>query len=139
MPVELYTLEEALKVAPKAIECRVKRTTRDGKAKIKLRTKRYLYTLKVEPSQVDEVLSKLGCKNVVDIDAEIAKRKKERAEAKKAEKKKAEEKAEKPSAPKEAQQAQPQPPQPQGGQAPSQEASSQAQSESKAEQEGKGS
>ena len=90
MPVELYSLEEALKLAPKAIECRVKRTTRDGKAKVKLRTKRYLYTLKVDPSQVDDVISKLGCKNVVDIDAEIAKRKKERAEARKKAKEKAE-------------------------------------------------
>lgn len=90
MPVELYSLEEALKLAPKAVECRVKRTTRDGKAKVKLRTKRYLYTLKVDPSQVDEVISKLGCKNVVDIDAEIAKRKKERAEARKKAKEKAE-------------------------------------------------
>ena len=89
MPVELYSLEEALKLAPKAIECRVKRTTRDGKAKVKLRTKRYLYTLKVDPSQVDDVISKLGCKNVVDIDAEIAKRKKERAEARKKAKEKA--------------------------------------------------
>jgi large subunit ribosomal protein L38e len=94
MPVELYSLDEALKVAPKAIECRVKRTTRDGKAKVKLRTKRYLYTLKVDPSQVDDVVSKLGCKNVVDVDAEVAKRKKERAEARRAAKEKAEEKAE---------------------------------------------
>jgi len=92
MPVELYSLDEALKVAPKAIECRVKRTTRDGKAKVKLRTKRYLYTLKVDPSQVDDVVSKLGCKNVVDVDAEVAKRKKEKAEARRAAKKKAEEK-----------------------------------------------
>jgi large subunit ribosomal protein L38e len=92
MPVELYSLDEALKVAPKAIECRVKRTTRDGKAKVKLRTKRYLYTLKVDPSQVDDVISKLGCKNVVDVDAEVAKRKKERAEARRAAKEKAEEK-----------------------------------------------
>jgi len=94
MPVELYSLDEALKVAPKAIECRVKRVTRDGKAKVKLRTKRYLYTLKVDPSQVDDVISKLGCKNVVDVDAEVAKRKKERAEARRAAKEKAEEKAE---------------------------------------------
>jgi len=92
MPVELYSLDEALKVAPRAIECRVKRTTRDGKAKVKLRTKRYLYTLKVDPSQVDDVVSKLGCKNVVDVDAEVAKRKKERAEARRAAKEKAEEK-----------------------------------------------
>lgn len=90
MPVELYSLEEALKVAPKAVECRVKRVTRDGKAKVKLRTRRYLYTLKVDPSQVDDVVSKLGCKNVVDIDAEIAKKRKERAEARKKAKEKAE-------------------------------------------------
>ncbi|MCI4460013.1 MAG: hypothetical protein JHC13_03845 [Acidilobus sp.] len=92
MPVELYSLDEALKVAPKAIECRVKRTTRDGKAKVKLRTKRYLYTLKVDPSQVDDVISKLGCKNVVDVDAEVAKRKKEKAKEKAAAKEKAKEK-----------------------------------------------
>ncbi len=90
MPVELYSLEDALKVAPKAVECRVKRVARDGKAKVKLRTKRYLYTLKVDPSQVDDVISKLGCKNVIDVDAEIAKRKKEKAEARRAAKEKAE-------------------------------------------------
>jgi large subunit ribosomal protein L38e len=107
MPVELYSLDEALKVAPKAIECRVKRVTRDGRAKVKLRTKRYLYTLKVDPSQVDDVISKLGCKNVVDVDAEVAKRKKERAEARRAAKEKAEEKAE--EKPAQAQQAAQQP------------------------------
>ncbi|MGC9071131.1 MAG: hypothetical protein ACP5HK_00315 [Acidilobus sp.] len=106
MPVELYTVEDAIKIAPKAIECRIKRSTREGKAKIKLRTKRYLYTLKVEPSQVDEVVSKLGCKNVIDVDAEIARQKKERAEARKAAKKRAEEKAAQPPP---AQQAPPQP------------------------------
>ena len=81
MPVELYTLDDVMKVAPKAVECRVKRSTREGKAKIKIRTKRYLYTYKVDPSQVDEVLSKLGCKKVVDIDKQIAEAKRARAEA----------------------------------------------------------
>jgi hypothetical protein len=51
MPVELYSLDEALKVAPKAIECRVKRTTRDGKAKVKLRLRDTFIPLKVDPSQ----------------------------------------------------------------------------------------
>lgn len=83
MPVELLSLDELVKVAQRAVECRVKRNTRDGKAKIKVRTKRYLYTYKVDPAQVDEVLSKLNCKNVVDIDAKIAETKKRRAEERK--------------------------------------------------------
>ncbi|ADL18881.1 hypothetical protein ASAC_0474 [Acidilobus saccharovorans 345-15] len=80
MPVELLSVDDLVKVAQKALECRVKRVTRDGKAKIKVRTKRYLYTYKVDPSQLNDVLSKLNCKKVVDVDQEIAEAKKRRAE-----------------------------------------------------------
>lgn len=83
MPVELLSVDDLVKVAQKAVECRVKRVTRDGKAKIKVRTKRYLYTYKVDPSQLNDVLSKLNCKKVVDIDQEIAEAKKRRAEERK--------------------------------------------------------
>lgn len=114
MPLELYSLEDLQRVAPKAVECRVKRSTRDGKAKIKVRTKRYLYTYKVDPSQVDSVISKLGCKNVVDIDKEVAEEKARRAEerkkakeAKKAAAQAAQQAQEQPSAPAQAPQAQP--------------------------------
>lgn len=80
MPVELSSVDELVKVAQKAIECRVKRVTRDGKAKIKVRTKRYLYTYKADPASLNDVLSKLNCKKVVDVDQEIAEEKKRRAE-----------------------------------------------------------
>ncbi|MGC9112106.1 hypothetical protein [Acidilobus sp.] len=80
MPVELLSVDDLVKVAQKALECRVKRVTRDGKAKIKVRTKRYLYTYKVDPSQLNDVLSKLNCKKVVDVDQEIAEAKKRKAE-----------------------------------------------------------
>ncbi|BAA79092.1 50S ribosomal protein L38e [Aeropyrum pernix K1] len=67
MPVELKSFDEFVKVVERAVECRVKR----GKdvVKIKARTKRYLYTLKVPPEKEAEVLEqvKAKCKNLVEL------------------------------------------------------------------------
>lgn len=67
MPVELRSLDEFLKVAERAIECRVKRGK--GYVKVKARTKRYLYTLKVGEDNSGEVLEKVRekCSNVVEL------------------------------------------------------------------------
>jgi large subunit ribosomal protein L38e len=39
--------------------------------KIKARTRRYLYTYKTTEDQLQDVLSKIQCKKVVDVDKEI--------------------------------------------------------------------
>ena len=67
MPVELKSLDDFVKVAERAVECRVKRSKR-GVVKVKARTKRYLYTFKTEESKLEEVLSKVKCRKIVDID-----------------------------------------------------------------------
>lgn len=62
MPVELKSKEEFLKIAERAEECRVKKLK--DTAKLKLRTKRYLYTLKVKLEEVDELLERVKNLNV---------------------------------------------------------------------------
>jgi hypothetical protein len=48
-----------VQLSKEAAECRVKRI---GKVvKLKLRTGRYLYTLKVKPESAEEIVKKLGC------------------------------------------------------------------------------
>ncbi|AFZ69807.1 Ribosomal L38e protein family [Caldisphaera lagunensis DSM 15908] len=90
MPIEVKSLEELEKIAQKGIECRVKRNNKDGMAKIKVRTNKYLYTFKVEKDKVDEILTKLNCKNVVDLDKQKPKQQKPK---KKEEKKEVKEEA----------------------------------------------
>ncbi len=72
MPVELKTVEELVEVSKRAVECRVKEVTRGpekGKiVKVKARTRRVLYTLKVPKEKLDEVLSKLKCGRIVFVD-----------------------------------------------------------------------
>jgi large subunit ribosomal protein L38e len=59
MPVEIKDVDEFVSLSEKARYCLVKRLK--GVVKLKLRTRRMLYTLKVAPSQTDEVLKKLRC------------------------------------------------------------------------------
>jgi len=72
MPVELKNLEEFIEVTARAIECRVKRAAKQGKdgkiVKVKARTKRYLYTYKTTEDKLEEVLSKVKCKKIIDVD-----------------------------------------------------------------------
>ena len=75
MPVEIKNLEEFRKIAERAVECRVKKVRPRGKkeekkeiVKIKARTKRYLYTIKVEADKADEIVSGLPCKRIVYVD-----------------------------------------------------------------------
>ncbi|HIE18469.1 TPA: hypothetical protein EYP75_01950 [Candidatus Bathyarchaeota archaeon] len=59
MPTEIKDVDEFVKISEKAEYCAVKRLK--GIVKLKLRTPRRLYTLKVKPSQTEEVLKKLQC------------------------------------------------------------------------------
>ncbi|RLF16473.1 MAG: hypothetical protein DRJ66_03065 [Thermoprotei archaeon] len=65
MPKEIFDKEEFIKLSEKAIECRVKRTK--DYVKLKLRLKRYLYTLKVKPEEADEILRQIKCSRIVEL------------------------------------------------------------------------
>jgi len=62
MPVEIHSKEEFFKIAERANECRVKRFK--NVVKLKLRTKKHLYTLKVKPEEADEILKNVKVKVV---------------------------------------------------------------------------
>ena len=59
MPREIFDQEEFLALAEGASMCIVKRL--DDETKLKLRTSRYLYTMKIESSKADELLGKIQC------------------------------------------------------------------------------
>ena len=59
MPAEIKDVDEFVKLSEKAEYCIVKRLK--DIVKLKLRTPRMLYTLKVKPSQTEEILKKLNC------------------------------------------------------------------------------
>jgi|YelNatPaOPRAMG01_1025707.scaffolds.fasta_scaffold17506_5 large subunit ribosomal protein L38e len=77
MPIEVRDQEEFIKISEKASECRVIRKPKEGIAKVKARTKRYLYTIKVPLDQVDDFLKKLKCQNI----KETTKERKETSQA----------------------------------------------------------
>jgi len=59
MPTEIKEIDEFVKLSEKAEYCAVKRLK--DCVKLKLRTPRMLYTLKINPSRTEEVLKKLRC------------------------------------------------------------------------------
>lgn len=59
MPKELFDTEKFLELSKVAIHCRVKRGKED--VKLKLRTKKYLFTLKAEIGVAEELLKKIDC------------------------------------------------------------------------------
>ena len=54
MPKELKDVDKFIELSSKATECRVKRVKET--VKLKLRTIRYLYTLKVDPQGAEEII-----------------------------------------------------------------------------------
>jgi large subunit ribosomal protein L38e len=68
MPVEIADLEEFLNIAKRARECRIKRLRKSDIVKIKARTRRYLYTYKTTKDKLDEIISKLECPKIIDVD-----------------------------------------------------------------------
>lgn len=71
MPAEILDVDEFMKLAEKAEVCRVLRS--GDEVKLKLRTPRRLYTMRMDSSKVDELLKSLKCKVV-----ELTKEKKEK-------------------------------------------------------------
>jgi ferritin-like protein len=59
MPSEITDVENFVAMSAKAKHCQVKRNK--GVVKLKLRTSSQLYTLKIEPTQADEIIKKLKC------------------------------------------------------------------------------
>ncbi len=59
MPKEIKDVDKFLELSNNAIECRVKRVK--DVVKLKLRTAKYLYTLKVEPDDAEELIKKIKC------------------------------------------------------------------------------
>ena len=59
MPTEITDVEKFVAMSAKAKFCSVQRLK--DTAKLKLRTPRQLYTLKIEPLRVDEIIKKLQC------------------------------------------------------------------------------
>ena len=59
LPKEITDQDEFVKMSEKALECRVKRY--ENTVKLKLRTTRQLYTLKVDPTKAAELLKQIKC------------------------------------------------------------------------------
>ena len=59
MPTNISNVEKFVQLSEKADYCAVKRL--ENIVKLKLRTSRMLYTMKVEPNKADEIFKKLKC------------------------------------------------------------------------------
>ncbi len=59
MPKEIFDEEKFLELAEFAIHCRVKRVK--DEVKLKLRTKKVLYTYKTDPTSADRIVRELTC------------------------------------------------------------------------------
>jgi len=62
LPKEIFDPDEFSKLSENASECRVKKL--GDTTKIKLRTKRYLYTISLETSEAEELLKNIKCPKV---------------------------------------------------------------------------
>jgi large subunit ribosomal protein L38e len=62
MPKQIHDIDKFLEMTEDAEECRVKRGK--DQVKLKLRTRKYLYTLIVEPQKAEEILQQVKCKAV---------------------------------------------------------------------------
>jgi len=60
LPAEIFDVDEFIGISERAEYCAVKRLKKV--VKLKLRTPKRLYTLKVDPPKVDEIMKKLKCK-----------------------------------------------------------------------------
>jgi len=59
MPTEIFDIDEFVEISERAEYCAVKRLK--DVVKLKLRTSRMLYTLKVDPAKAEEVIKRLRC------------------------------------------------------------------------------
>jgi hypothetical protein len=66
MPVEIKSKDEFIKKSERALECRVVRDEKHGIAKVKARTRKYLYTIKVDLKGLNDFLKSLKCGKIVE-------------------------------------------------------------------------
>lgn len=59
MPAEIFDVDKFIEIAGRAEYCNIKRL--DRVVKLKLRTPKSLYTLKVNPTKAEEIIKKLQC------------------------------------------------------------------------------
>jgi hypothetical protein len=59
MPVEIFDVDKFIEIAEQAEYCNIKRLERE--VKLKLRTPKKLFTLKVNPTKAEEIVKKLRC------------------------------------------------------------------------------
>jgi hypothetical protein len=59
MPIEIFDVDEFIEIAERAEYCNIKRLERE--VKLKLRTPKTLFTLKVNPTKAEEIVKKLRC------------------------------------------------------------------------------
>jgi large subunit ribosomal protein L38e len=62
MPIEIKDKERFIELSESAKECRIKRNK--DEVKLKLRTGKYLYTLKLDSSESQDVIGRLNCPTV---------------------------------------------------------------------------
>jgi large subunit ribosomal protein L38e len=62
MPTELTDVDKFVQVSERASVCRVKRL--QDIVKLKLRTSKELYTIKVEPQKAEELIKQIKCEIV---------------------------------------------------------------------------
>jgi len=62
MPKQIQDIKKFIELSKNATECRIKRI--ETAVKLKLRTKKILYTLKLEPGEAEEVIKKLECETI---------------------------------------------------------------------------
>ena len=67
MPVEVKDRDEFIEISARAKECRVVKNEKEGIAKVKARTSRYLYTIKIPINELNDFLKKLKCGKIVEI------------------------------------------------------------------------
>ena len=59
MPEEIFEIDKFIELAERAEYCNIKRLERE--VKLKLRTSKKLYTLKINPTHAEEIIKKLSC------------------------------------------------------------------------------
>lgn len=62
MPKEIFDKEEFIKISKKASQCSVKKL--GDQTKLKLRTGKYLYTIKLDASEANILLGQISCPKV---------------------------------------------------------------------------
>lgn len=59
MPEEIFDIDKFIALAEHAKYCNIKRF--EGEVKLKLRTSKKLYSLKINPTKAEEIIKKLSC------------------------------------------------------------------------------